>query len=175
MEKLHKNNKNIYQQLSNHWKVNVKKRIFYIKVLPVGFILLEFLQVVLGLEVIQKIVNLEKAYILLLILMKFINMLALLIFDWSNNGPTQVRTKVLTGDKWKKTVKGYICVGLGNHPPPPQYEDDILQGPFAENDHSLIKTCNGPIPNDQLIQVVGKTDASFAVFASRLYAIVYFY
>ncbi len=107
--------------------------------------------------------------------MKFINMLALLIFDWSNNGPTQVRTKVLTGDKWKKTVKGYICVGLGNHPPPPQYEDDILQGPFAENDHSLIKTCNGPIPNDQLIQVVGKTDASFAVFASRLYAIVYFY
>ncbi|CAI2177299.1 2767_t:CDS:2 [Funneliformis geosporum] len=97
----------------------------------------------------------------------------LLIFDWTNDD--EVNTKVLIGNEWINTVKGHLCSGLRNHPLPPQFRDDIFSGPFAKNDHSIIRACNDPIPNNQLDQFVGKTDASFAAFASHLYAIVYFY
>ncbi len=178
MEKLHKNNKDV-QTVIEPLEDKYRKKNFLYKGLACWFYIARIFMDGFGFgsnpensefgEGLYTTPNINEAY-------KYAGKNgALLIFDWSNNGPNEIKTKVLTEDEWKKTVKGYLCAGLGNHPPAPQYEEDILQGPFAKNDHRLIKACNGPIPNDQLIQVVGKTEASFAAFASRLYAIVYFY
>jgi hypothetical protein len=45
---------------------------------------------------------------------------------WSDNEPDGIKTKILSHDEWIAMVKGHICLELKNHPPPPQYKEDIL-------------------------------------------------
>ena len=36
-------------------------------------------------------------------------------------------------EKWKVTVKGWICIDDDNKSRPPQHEKDIIEGPISSN------------------------------------------
>ncbi|GBB96905.1 hypothetical protein RclHR1_02870003 [Rhizophagus clarus] len=97
---------------------------------------------------------------------------AILVFDWSNlDGDFTIKT--LTDREWEDTVKGWICVDDDSKPGPPQFDEDIIQGPVSKN-HGSIYNCSKPIQSQDL-QVVAVTPSGMNAMAERLYAIIYLY
>ncbi|CAB5185010.1 unnamed protein product [Rhizophagus irregularis] len=77
---------------------------------------------------------------------------AIFVYDWSNlDGDFTIKT--LIDREWEDTVKGWICIiDDDSKPGPPQFDEDIIQGPVSKN-HGSIYNCSKPIQSQDL-QVV---------------------
>ncbi|CAB5394998.1 unnamed protein product [Rhizophagus irregularis] len=84
--------------------------------------------------------------------------------------PDQIRPGRTTRED---TVKGWICIDDDSKPGPPQFDEDIIQGPVSKN-HGSIYNCSKPIQSQDLQVVVITTNGVNAI-TERLYAIIYLY
>lgn len=96
---------------------------------------------------------------------------ALMVFDWSDNAPEDVK-KELNDDDWALTVKGCTCFQLAHVPQLPVHDCDIMYGPVSAN-HDAILTCTAP-ERSNIMQYMAPTDNGFAVLERRFVGIVYF-
>ncbi|CAB4473566.1 unnamed protein product [Rhizophagus irregularis] len=98
---------------------------------------------------------------------------AIFVYDWSNlDGDFTIKT--LIDREWEDTVKGWICIiDDDSKPGPPQFDEDIIQGPVSKN-HGSIYNCSKPIQSQDL-QVVTITTNGVNAMTERLYAIIYLY
>ena len=60
----------------------------------------------------------------------------------------QLTTRILRDDKWRRTVKGFICEGSEGKPYPPIFPPDLdmLIGPMSAS-YDAIRSCFEPEPS----------------------------
>ncbi|CAB5370818.1 unnamed protein product [Rhizophagus irregularis] len=97
---------------------------------------------------------------------------AIFVYDWSNLD-SDFTIKTLIDREWEDTVKGWICIDDDSKPGPPQFDEDIIQGPVSKN-HGSIYNCSKPIQSQDL-QVVAITTNGMNAMTERLYTIIYLY
>ncbi|CAG8775282.1 2823_t:CDS:2, partial [Rhizophagus irregularis] len=82
---------------------------------------------------------------------------AIFVYDWSNLD-SDFTIKTLIDREWEDTVKGWICIiDDDSKPGPPQFDEDIIQGPVSKN-HGSIYNCSKPIQSQDLQVVVTTTN-----------------